>query len=111
MCVWVCVYVSVVEWNPEGSIGSPGAGVTEGCEKPHGCWESSQAPCKNSECSKISAGLIFIFNIPPSVYVPVHVGLCACRPKEPFLQPQFGSFKGEPIRESYSCILISDIYC
>lgn len=38
-CMFVhCMYVWGL-WKLEEGSGSPGTGVMEGCELPHGCWE------------------------------------------------------------------------
>ena len=49
-------YVPVLcHWRPEEGIGSPGIGVTDGCELPCGCWElnlrsSGLATCVLHHC-------------------------------------------------------------
>ena len=30
--------------RPEEGVGSPGTGITDGCEPPCGCWESNPGP-------------------------------------------------------------------
>lgn len=36
-------------WEPQGGGGPPRTGVTDGCEPPHGCWESNQVPWQKQQ--------------------------------------------------------------
>lgn len=45
-CLYVCVH-RVNDWplrRPEGSTGSPGAGIIAGCESPSRCWKPNPGP-------------------------------------------------------------------
>ena len=39
----------LVPEEPEEGIGSPGTGVTDGCEPPCGCWEQSSCPLEEQQ--------------------------------------------------------------
>jgi hypothetical protein len=50
LCVWVfCLHVCPFCWRSEGDIRSPGAGFTDGCEPPRGCWELILGPLQEQQ--------------------------------------------------------------
>lgn len=56
LLLWICAdclvsFILQCPCRPEEGIGCPGAGVTDDCKLPHGCWELNQGSLQNSHCS------------------------------------------------------------
>jgi hypothetical protein len=54
MYMSACMYICVPHgfwclWGPEEGIGSPGTGVTDGCELLCGCWNRTWVLCQEQE--------------------------------------------------------------
>jgi len=57
MCA--CVQVMLWSlWKPEEGVKFLGAGVTDGCKPPHGCWELN--PCPLEEQPALNCEAIFL---------------------------------------------------
>ena len=39
----------MMQWTPEGGVGFPGTGVTDGCQLPFVFWESNPGPQKEQQ--------------------------------------------------------------
>lgn len=55
VCVYIngsCTYMSEYPRNPEEDVGSPGAGVTGGCELQCGCWKLNEGPLQQ-QCVQV----------------------------------------------------------
>ena len=62
LCVCLlCLHVSVhhicawYPWRPEEGGRCPGAGATDGCEPPCGCWELNPSPLEEHLCTHVRA--------------------------------------------------------
>lgn len=48
-CMCVCITCIQCPWSPEEDVDSPGIGVMDGHELPHGCWELSPGPLQEQQ--------------------------------------------------------------
>jgi hypothetical protein len=80
-----CVCVTHIFTVPKDSIGFPGAGITDSCEPPCGCWESNQVLCKGNQCcwplsslSNLRTDLSLSLCLSVSLSLSVCVCVCVC---------------------------------
>lgn len=61
--ICMCAHVSMCPWTSEEGVGSPGTGVTDGCEPPCICRELNGGPLQQ-QLSHLTRPADGIFNLP-----------------------------------------------